>query len=149
VGPGYGRFALSGAGVKTLRRLAVGFVALALAATPTLVEAHAGLACENSAMKVGPCQWFRGRLNVWNGAPPLLRIWKVGTHRIVGVVGPKGFEDPDDLLDSLQTYGDGKLVDHSLFGEFRLCPLTRRPPHHQEDVCIAKARKLTFVEGKP
>ena len=54
--------------------------------------------CKTSSV-ANSCYWTRGRLRFMNGTPAL-RLWKIGTHRILGIYsGPSRYnpaaEDPD------------------------------------------------------
>src|SRR5512139_1731028 len=70
--------------------------------------------CHSDPKLIGPCFTARGRMNYWNGAPSV-RIWRVGTNRILGVTGYRNTEGystiPGELLDKVSW-------DSDLFADF-------------------------------
>ncbi len=78
--------------------------------------------CRNHPQLVAPCFTVRGRMNFANGAPSV-RIWRVGTKRILGVSEAKYYDPkycnlPAEILAKLSWKTD-------LFGDFTLCPFER------------------------
>ena len=75
-----------------------------------------------------PCEIVHGRLFVANGTPSI-RIWKVGTHRILGVVSPRTYdsEGPGVVPGNVWNMIEGPDVGQELYGDFRVCPVTT--PH--------------------
>ena len=72
-------------------------------------------------------------MNFSNGTPSV-RIWVVGTHRILGVseskfVDPSYCNLPDDILAKLSWNND-------LFGDFMVCPFTKDEPGVMRLVCV-------------
>jgi hypothetical protein len=115
-----------------------------LAATPVTART----ACEASAQLVGRCFWIHGRLGAWNGAPTF-RIWRVGSHRILGVNTAANGGDseqqplPPEVLKATPKAAD--LFSTDLYGDYRVCPFTRSRPGRMQYVCIAKATRLIAV----
>jgi hypothetical protein len=68
-----------------LRRSAL----LVLCACALALPASAANRCRQSPKLVGACFVVHGRLFVSDGTPDL-RMWKIGTHRILGIVDPVG-----------------------------------------------------------
>lgn len=95
---------------------------------------EASQACKTDPDIIGACFTSRGRLSVWNGAPSL-RIWRVGTKRILGV------EDDHPLPENL-----AKQMDFGVeaWGDFELCPFTREHPGVMQMVCVESAAHLIF-----
>jgi len=79
-------------------------------------------------------------MNYWNGNPSI-RIWVVGTHRVLGV-SEQRFADatirnlPEDLEAKLSS-------DTDLFGDFTICPFTPDEPGVMRLVCVDS---VTHVE---
>src|ERR1700678_3076586 len=79
--------------------------------------------CSGNAAVIGKCYRVHGRAFATNGTPNL-RIWQIGTDRILGVTGSGIADDdedaivPDNLLRALN--GD----EHFVFGDFEVCPFT-------------------------
>jgi hypothetical protein len=83
-----------------------------------------------------------GRLSLWNGTPSI-RIWIVGTHRILGVGGngDKYFL-PKALLDMMAWGKD-------IYGDFYVTPLTKYKKGAMQMVRIDDARNLViYRDGK-
>ena len=76
---------------------------------------------------IGPCFTVHGRLSFWNGNPTA-RIWVIGTHRMLGVDNAY----PDELNHLL----DPPDFDKEVFGDFDVCPLTKRRPGRMQMVGI-------------
>jgi len=85
------------------------------------------------------CYWTHARLQFFKGTPAL-RLWKIGTHRLLGVYsGPSvdrsslGNEDPE-LPKNVSRKLNG--FDHRVFGDFEVCPLQPEKPHTMQGACI-------------
>ncbi len=97
---------------------------------------------------VGPCFTVHGRLRGGNGTPTL-RIWPVGTTRLLGVDNDNDdpLEDIGELPASLQALGP-IFLDRDIYGDFTVCPLTRSRPGWMQMVAIKQARRLHVVERR-
>jgi hypothetical protein len=88
-----------------------------------------------------PCRTVRGRMELTNGTPSV-RIWIVGTKRILGV------HQQDEVFDQLPVNirraweGTDGVVGHQLFGDFRVCPLTPSHPGWMQMVRVESGRNL-------
>jgi len=96
---------------------------------------------------VAPCLTVHGALRYYNGAPAV-RIWKIGSARVLGVHGldetglpesPMVCPLPDGLRDTLEA---GKEV----IADFRVCPLTKERPGAMQLVCDDSA---SHIRAKP
>jgi len=95
--------------------------------------------CREHPQLVGKCFTVRGRLSVYNGAPAL-RIWKIGTNRVLGVSEQRfavaGYRNlPEDIHQQIDQ-------DKALIGDFLVCPFTRSKPKEMQMVCIDKATNV-------
>jgi hypothetical protein len=91
----------------------------------------------------GPCHVVRGRLAIWNGNPAV-RIWPVGTNRMLGVATAEGEADGDGLVPrQVQRLIDPAPEETVVYGDYEVCPLTRLRPGRMQMVFIAKAAHLT------
>jgi hypothetical protein len=90
-----------------------------------------------------PCFWVEGRLSAANGAPTW-RIWPRGTRRLLGVVSRSGSAERADLLPAevLRLNPD---FDHSVRGQFRVCPLGSDRPGAMRFVTLVEARGLVVM----
>ncbi|MBL0126630.1 MAG: hypothetical protein IPP83_04050 [Flavobacteriales bacterium] len=70
---------------------------------------------------------FRGRLSAWNGAPTW-RIWRVGTHRILGI--------RSTCADSLDLGELTPYFEKELWADFTVSAVTRQRPGVMQFVCI-------------
>ena len=150
----HGRFGLTrmvSKGVARGTRLVVllGVVAATLAgATPGGVTKRK-IACMTPE-NAGSCYWTHGRLATYNGTPTM-RLWKVGTKRILAVHSGPGYkkgvdqenEDPEmpaNVEHALKPFGN------VVFGDFEICPLEPEHPGEMQAACIESAKNI--VEGK-
>ena len=115
------------------RALAAALVMLALAAP------RARATCREHPDLVGPCFRVRGRAAFYNGNPTV-RIWKVGTRRLLGVSDSRcqlpRCEPLPEALRALLSW------EHPVFADFEVCPFTRSRPGVMQFVCIAAASNL-------
>jgi hypothetical protein len=98
--------------------------------------------CNGGAKLVGDCFTIHGRLSVYNGAPSY-RIWKIGTNRILGIhegIGESAWM-PDEIRDQA---GFGTEV----FGDFEVCPLSKKKPGVMQIVCIKSASHVAVKHNK-
>ena len=113
---------------------------LTLAAVLTLAAAAPALGGEPLA-----CRTVHGRMSLWNGAPTV-RIWIVGTRRMLGVRQPNdSLEDlPPNVRRLWATHGDAAMWESELFGDFRVCPLAPDRPGHMQPVRLESASRLVL-----
>jgi len=109
------------------------------------------------------CYRTKGRLSVYNGNPSL-RIWKIGTHRILGIFnGPSHFppqeiadnENPDLPSSVERAYaadrrrwerdGESAYDLPDIFADFEVCPLEPEKPGWMQAVCIESAAQI-FID---
>jgi hypothetical protein len=120
-------------------------VALALAASPKPASKRK-IPCELPE-NAQSCYWTHGRLSIYNGNPTF-RLWKIGTHRLLGIYSGPGFgpfdeglneEDDLELPTSLERYDFTKVT---VFGDFRVCPLAAEKEGSMQPACIESAKNL-------
>ena len=93
-----------------------------------------GLQCKKSPNIVEACFETRGRISAANGNPGL-RMWKVGTKRILGILG---YEDPI-IPNKLKEYlGFGVEI----YGDYLVCPFTKEKKNHMQMVCVESASNI-------
>lgn len=128
---------IMGVGLLRARALIVGAVLSAVVAgQDARSEARP---CREHPQLAGPCTRVRGRMNYWNGTPSV-RIWKVGTRRMLGVsegrFSREGYQNlPPALASTLSWETD-------LFADFMVCPFTRERPGVMQLVCVDSATNL-------
>ena len=73
-----------------------------------------------------------------------MRIWRVGTKRILGVVdgGWHDLDDRDDFPSELRRLIPDDPFDTNVYGNYTVCPLTRERPGWMQLVCVAGATNL-------
>ena len=134
------------------------------ASEPPLASPVRKLSCktpENASM----CYWTRGMITCCNGNPAM-RMWKVGTKRILGILsGPDAWTlDPEDNehpklphnLDLAYRAESKRIGDKApvprlsgpLFGDFEICPLEPEHPGWMQDVCIEAAKNIFSDQTK-
>ena len=113
---------------------------------------------------VSLCYWTHGRLSVYNGNPTF-RIWKIGTHRLLGV-----FNGPSHFPPRLSSFDDDVFnpefpaeLEHAYeadnrrhkkatgimwalpppaFADFEVCLLEPERKGEMQAVCIESAKKI-------
>ncbi len=94
---------------------------------------EASQACKTDPDIIDACFMVHGRLSAWNGTPTM-RIWRVGTKRILGVR-----DDPlPKNLESEMNWGV------EAWGDFEVCPFTKERPGVMQTVCIESAEHVFF-----
>jgi hypothetical protein len=94
--------------------------------------------CRERADLVGPCFHVHGRAALYNGNPSV-RIWKVGTRRLLGVSESRMAPGVDPLPVEVRRALDWE---HPVFADFVLCPFTRERPGVMQLVCVEAATRL-------
>ena len=96
--------------------------------------------CKGNPALVGACYVVHGRATYGNGTQSL-RIWPVGTKRMLGVTSGQFADDAED-----PTIPDNLHFDPSqkVFGDFEVCPFTPEKSGRMRMVCIQSARNLSI-----
>jgi hypothetical protein len=109
----------------------------ALAALLLALAAQAAAASES-------CRTVHGRMDLWNGTPSV-RIWVIGTHRVLGV--EQRDEKLDDLPAEVRRIWSGKDPETdwrtSIYGDFTVCPVAAYQPGRMQHVRLAGAQHLS------
>src|SRR5215472_6488568 len=79
------------------------------------------LGCKSNPKVIAMCFDLRGRLSAYNGNPTL-RIWPIGTHRLVGVV------DNEEKLSVPTNIRPLNGFSNDIFARYLVCPFTRFKP---------------------
>jgi hypothetical protein len=108
-------------------------VALITLAIPSI--AQRGRACKSNPELVGPCFQLHGRVFYSNGTPSL-RIWRVGTDRILGVLPPENEIIPGNLSQALRGW------DREVFADLEVCPFTKQAAGAMQMVCVEAASHI-------
>jgi len=96
--------------------------------------------CKGAPTIVGACFTVHGRLAVYNGIP--IRIWMVGTRRMLGVKDATGggvTVRPE--IQRLLSQGDP--METAVFGDYEVCPLSKPHPGWMQFVCVESAAHLS------
>jgi len=112
-----------------------------VAASQRPIDPKAG--CRRNPDIVDKCRTIHARLFISNGTPGM-RMWPVGTKRILGVVPSENEIVPEIIKQHVN-------FDTRLYGDFEVCPFSREKPGEMQIVCIESAANLVgerFVEGK-
>lgn len=97
--------------------------------------------------QASPCHWVHGRLTVGNGTPST-RIWPSGTHRMLGLVSLK-HPDPEDgdqpaIPDNVENLITSE--NHTVWGDFYVCPVAPNRPGWMRFAVLKQARKLFVTD---
>ena len=91
------------------------------------------------------CRVVRGRMALWNGAPTV-RIWVIGTRRILGIVPSDNAFDQlpapiRELWDGTNHDADWNTV---IYGDFKVCARAPKRPWRMQMVTVMDARRLVL-----
>src|SRR5260221_9249868 len=124
-----------------------GLVAMAALSLGTATAAEPAPSCEGSPHVVGECFTVHGRLSFYNGSPGF-RIWRIGTTRILGIYDPVELRGERPWLPPAVVRALGDDVGNQVYGDFRVCPMSRERPGHMQYVCVADATRLVVQAWK-
>lgn len=118
---------------------------------------------ENAAM----CYWTHGRLSLYNGNPSL-RLWKIGTKRILGIYSGPHSERYDPLdnehpelpanLDRayeaeykrrLAVKDPDAGLPEPVFADFEACPLEPERRGEMQSACIESVKNVFIEKATP
>jgi hypothetical protein len=89
--------------------------------------------CKGNAKVVGACYPVHGRLSM--GADSVrLRLWPVGTKRMLGVTAGPRIDDADDPIRPRSLKFSS--LDDDIYGDFEVCPFTPERKGAMQLVCI-------------
>jgi hypothetical protein len=98
------------------------------------------LRCKGSPKLVGVCYVVHGRATYGNGTPAL-RIWPVGTRRMLGVTAGRISDDADDPIVPKQLAFDPSK---KAFGDFEVCPFAPERIGAMQMVCVEAVKNLSI-----
>jgi hypothetical protein len=114
-------------------------IAALLAALSSTALADGGTPCAQSRAIVGRCFVVHGRMFFPNGNPPV-RISRLGTKRILGVLDGAKRDDTDAVLpEDLRGRLGPEWDKYEVYGDFDVCPLAPERPGHMQFVCLKDA----------
>jgi hypothetical protein len=97
--------------------------------------------CKDHPMLSGPCFKVRGRMALYNGTPTV-RIWPVGTNRILGISEARFYlEGYDNVSEELVRQ---LSWDTAMFADFTVCPFTNEQPGVMRLVCVESAENVSI-----
>lgn len=99
---------------------------------------------------IGPCGYVRGRMFLANGAPSV-RIWVVGTKRILGVTQQDvEFEKlPQNIRQAWRNKDGVRDGGEDLYGDFSICPLTKSKAGRMQFVWVRSGKNLVVRPERP
>ena len=95
--------------------------------------------CAENKLFVGQCWDVRGRVSRYNGNPSV-RIWPVGTNRLLGVRE----SDPPLLPPNLGSALSWLSWDSAIFADLKVCPLTGQREGTMQIVCISSVQNMVI-----
>ena len=113
-------------------------VCMAFAASAGSQKPKPTRVCKGSPTLVGPCVVVHGRLRASNGNPSF-RIWPVGTNRLLGLFGDEEPIMPAEVLERIRP------SENEVYGDFEVCPLTKKRQGEMQLVCMESAKNLVVV----
>jgi hypothetical protein len=115
------------------------FLTIALLIIPVFGEQPK---CKGNPKVVAACYVVHGRATFGNGTPAL-RIWPVGTKRMLGVTAGPIADDADDPIAPKNLAIPGGA--EALYGDFEVCPFTPERKGYMQMVCVESASHI-FVK---
>jgi len=121
-------------------------VAFARSASQTSKEVKVPL-CKGNSKLVGECFRTYGRMRFYNGTHNV-RIWPIGTRRLLGVEYVPGSvenptdEHPDGIYWMPVELSDTSTFGVEIYGDFEVCPLSKKKPGAMQFVCVESAKHL-------
>jgi hypothetical protein len=112
------------------------FLVLITFSTAVSAFAQQTRSCKKDPRVVDECFKIHGRVRVVNGAGTV--IWHIGTDRKLEVQDEELI--PQDLTDVLSEKGD--VYSRDVFGDFEVCPFTKKKPGEMQMVCVESASHL-------
>jgi hypothetical protein len=101
------------------------------------------MGCRGNPAVVGQCFAVHGRIFFSNGTPSM-RIWRVGTTRVLGVL-PSEAEIAPAVVRKYVRSGT------NLYGDFEVCPFEKETPGWMRAVCVESATNLVVerhIDGR-
>lgn len=123
---------------QALHALIVAGILVARSAAAEYPDVNPSLGCRRNPAIVGDCFRIRGRVQVYNGAFNV-RIWPVGSTRLLGVLPTEQEIVPDNLRRQLS-------FSKRVYGDFQVCPFTAERPGHMRFVCVQEAEHLVIED---
>ncbi len=108
---------------------------------PCSISQEETKSCKNNPLVTGKCFLFWGRMQLYEESPHV-RIWRVGTTRVLGVMDDEykleGYENvPSDLVGRIDR-------NTAMFGDFTVCPFADDVPHRMRPICVEKAENTVI-----
>jgi len=101
--------------------------------------------CNKHPRIKGSCYWVHGRLSNYNGGITL-RLWKIGTKRMLGIGDPEGNDNcrflPDEVYKSMTSFYT------DIYGDFLFCPITAEEPGVMQFGCIQATKNLVVKNDR-
>jgi hypothetical protein len=104
-----------------------------------IVKATTKGRCSQHPKLSGPCFKVRGRLAFYDGSPSV-RIWPIGTNRILGVSEGRYYLEEFENLPSGLTAG--LTFETAMYADFTVCPFTPEEPGVMRLVCVDSAENI-------
>ena len=103
--------------------------------------------CKTNPKVVSACCKVHGRVTFGNGTPGL-RMWPVGTKRMLGITAGPIADDADEPIapENLLKHFDGKSW---VYGDFEVCPFTPERMGFMQMVCVESASNLIVKHWQP
>ena len=96
--------------------------------------------CKDNPNLVSACYVVHGRATYGNGTPAL-RIWPVGTRRMLGVTSGRVADDADDPIVPQKLNFD---FSKEAFGDFEVCPFTPKRKGAMQMVCVESVKNFSI-----
>lgn len=118
----------------------IGSMLLFIVAPAVAVDINPADGCRKNPAVVAACYSIRGRIAAYNGTPSL-RIWPVGSNRLLGILPVEHEIIPDNIR--------GKVsFESSVYANLEVCPFTFSQHGTMQFVCVESASNLWVGPGR-
>lgn len=123
-----------------LTKLAIAFCSAAIPLSALASQSWAPISdvtqCRGNPDVVGKCFSLHGAMSIGNGTPGV-RIWHVGTKRILGVLPSEDEIMPTEIRKHL-------TLGVTIYADFEVCPFTTQKPGWMQMVCVQSASHVVI-----
>jgi len=113
--------------------------ALCVGALGSAPVSAAPIPCDVKSAMAGPCFKVHGRLQLYNGTPSI-RIWHIGTNRLLGVTDGEGGNNENPGLPP--PLDSGLDWNTAYVGDYTVCPRGPDKPGTMRTVCVQAVAHL-------
>ena len=123
---------------RTIAAFLATTISLSASASQTWPTVRDLTRCRGNNDVVAACYPVHGRMFLANGSPSL-RIWPVGTSRLLGVMPSEQEIIPSKIREQL-AFGV------RVYADFQVCPFTQQEPGQMQFICVESASNVIIED---